>query len=497
MHHITFAVAEPRRVQGVQADFVLEADYWDDFGYKTSFRLRHKKGQTLRDIGLVKIARTHMRGADRSTMTWLPRSFSILSSDTFSLGQDREYYENLKQLPYDLGKRVLAALNDVAADKDKFIRFIDEKVMRASLMRDVPRLIVETQFHGITQGNESLTPYHFSFTRYPQNAHQAQFEIDFKVQPGQSPPTNIHVLIGANGVGKSKLLRDFVMTAASADQLDQGRFRDLRPDIPQGQDTFPFAGVVHVSFSAFDTKIPIDQDLHEGNRIVTVGLEDSEAMSLEDQFVSSIRRVKAGPRRERWLGSMEQLSSNDAILGDVSFDALLDTSSHTAMTHFRSMSSGHKIVILTMSRLVELVEERTLVLLDEPEIHLHPPLLSSLVRSVSDLMVDRNGVALIATHSPVVLQEVPAECVSVLTRVGTDFRAWPLDTESFGESVSRLTSEVFHLNVGRTGYHQVLHELLREFDGDQAQVLDALRDRLGSEGRFVLNALAKQYGPHV
>jgi predicted ATP-dependent endonuclease of OLD family len=74
---------------------------------------------------------------------------------------------------------------------------------------------------------------------------------------------------------------------------------------------------------------------------------------------------------------------------------------------FNTLSSGHKIVLLTMTRLVELVEQRTLVLIDEPEAHLHPPLLSSFVRALSALLKRRNAVAIIATHSPVVLQETP------------------------------------------------------------------------------------------
>jgi hypothetical protein len=38
---------------------------------------------------------------------------------------------------------------------------------------------------------------------------------------------------------------------------------------------------------------------------------------------------------------------------------------------FRKLSSGHKIVLLTITKLVETVEEKSLVLLDEPEAHLH------------------------------------------------------------------------------------------------------------------------------
>ena len=47
---------------------------------------------------------------------------------------------------------------------------------------------------------------------------------------------------------------------------------------------------------------------------------------------------------------------------------------------------------LTVARLVELVEEKTLVLLDEPEEHLHPPLVSALIRALSNLLIYRNGV---------------------------------------------------------------------------------------------------------
>jgi predicted ATP-dependent endonuclease of OLD family len=83
---------------------------------------------------------------------------------------------------------------------------------------------------------------------------------------------------------------------------------------------------------------------------------------------------------------------------------LKDTSSEI----FNKLSSGHKIVLLTITRLVETVEEKTLVMLDEPESHLHPPLLSAFIRALSELLILRNGVAIIATHSPVILQEL--EC---------------------------------------------------------------------------------------
>jgi len=73
----------------------------------------------------------------------------------------------------------------------------------------------------------------------------------------------------------------------------------------------------------------------------------------------------------------------------------------TALKKIQLMSSGHAIVLLTITRLVATVEEKTLVLIDEPESHLHPPLLSAFIRALSELLYDRNGVSIIATHSPV------------------------------------------------------------------------------------------------
>ena len=76
------------------------------------------------------------------------------------------------------------------------------------------------------------------------------------------------------------------------------------------------------------------------------------------------------------------------------------------------MSSGHKIILLTVVNLVNFVEEKTLCNHGiEPEEHLHPRLYQLLFGHYQSLMSYRNGVAIIATHSPVIVQEVPRRCV--------------------------------------------------------------------------------------
>jgi predicted ATP-binding protein involved in virulence len=160
---------------------------------------------------------------------------------------------------------------------------------------------------------------------------------------------------------------------------------------------------------------------------------------------------------------------------------------------FHELSSGHKIVLLTVTRLVESVEERTLVLLDEPESHLHPPLLSAFVRALSDLLVNRNGVAIIATHSPVVLQEVPRECVWRLRRAGDSVTAERPDIETFGENVGTLTSEVFGLEVTKSGFHRMIAETASG-EMSYTDVLATFGGQLGSEARALLQALIAAHG---
>src|SRR5581483_11473983 len=104
----------------------------------------------------------------------------------------------------------------------------------------------------------------------------------------------------------------------------------------------------------------------------------------------------------------------------------------------------------------ESVEERTLVLLDEPEAHLHPPLLSAFVRALSALLTNRNGVAIIATHSPVVVQEVPKNCVWKMRRSGAWVSMERPEAETFGENVGVLTREIFGLEVTKSGFHRML-----------------------------------------
>ena len=154
---------------------------------------------------------------------------------------------------------------------------------------------------------------------------------------------------------------------------------------------------------------------------------------------------------------------------------------------FNGLSSGHKIVLLTITKLVEMVSEKTLVILDEPELHLHPPLLSSFIRSLSHLLIKANGVAILATHSPVILQEVQKDCVYKLTRdIKSDVMdAHRPDIETFAQDIGSLTFEVFGLETKESGFYTLINQIANE-GLDFEESLGRFDNKMGSLGYKLL-----------
>jgi ABC-type multidrug transport system ATPase subunit len=157
---------------------------------------------------------------------------------------------------------------------------------------------------------------------------------------------------------------------------------------------------------------------------------------------------------------------------------------------FDTASSGHKIVLLTLTQLAEVVSERTLVLIDEPEAHLHPPLVMAFVRALSDLLIKRNGVAILATHSPVVAQEVPADCVSLMFRPGGEIQIERPEIETFAENLGALTREIFRVQVTESGHHNLIARIVNDAENID-EVLNRFGNKVGAEGRALARTMLR------
>jgi predicted ATPase len=500
--------------QAVNTAFLLP-DNWDDYGYKTLFTLTVFDEQGEQHvIGNVKIGFVGQTGG--WTEQQIPDQFQALHENFFSLGQDVDYYQSLVyELPHEMAIDVLTTLGDVVYDANRLQLVEDEGSFQTSLLRSVSRSSIEHQFRRVLNGDAPLTEYHFFYEK-AENERYSGINVEFEVTPEYKPSSNIHILIGRNGVGKTTLLNNMVdaLLPERGEEETTGRFYSigLFGDKQSLGDDY-FSGVVSVSFSAFDPfEHPENQtDPNFGMRFNYVGLR-----KYEDRDGKRIKLVKTEPelaeefalslsiclslsaKRNRWIKAVTKLES-DSNFAAMSLLQLLDIYDRDLTENKRNfiasttdlyerMSSGHAIVLLTMTRLIETVEEKTLVLLDEPESHLHPPLLSAFTRALSDLLVNRNGVAIVATHSPVVLQEVPKSCVSILRRTRLVMNVDPPEIETFAENVGTLTREVFGLEVSKSGFHDLLASSVNEGKSYE-QIEEEYLNQLGFEGKIILRSM--------
>jgi predicted ATPase len=494
----------------------LKIDHWNDYSFITMFYLVVFDASGCRhDIGNVKIG---FKGQTTETPTFqkLSAEFPGLDQEFFSLGQEVEFYRKIRLLPEDLGVSVLTGLRDIVISKMLISDLEDELVFGKSLLRDVSLSIINGQFSRVLEGNAELTDFKFRFAR-EESAEFGAVDLRFNVVVGSSPSTNIHALIGRNGIGKTTLLNG--MISAIRGNPAAGIFYDEDEWASTLIEKDYFSGLVSVSFSAFDPFNPPQEqpDPAAGACYFYIGLKDAKKPNrhrtipeLREDCIGALIKCFLNPQKTaRWQRAIEKLCSDENFalmnlrkLETLFYEALsastpdeqADSASFfakyagIATPHLSSMSSGHAIVLLTITKLVANVEEKTLVLLDEPESHLHPPLLSAFIRALAELLHDRNGVAIIATHSPVVLQEIPKTCVWKIFRVGKSIAVRRPEIETFGENVGLLTTEVFSLEVERLGFHEILAKCVsdgRTFD----EIVSEFNGQLGLEARAILMTL--------
>ncbi|MGC5346908.1 AAA family ATPase [Streptomyces sp. DT171] len=472
----------------------LTKDSWDDFGHVTTFDLqvRRQDGRLLH-VGYVRIAHTDMETdpAFRTTAERMPTRFEELPAGYFSLGHQDTYYDTLNTLPEPERHSVLTGLRDIAYQPELIHGVQELTVFQSSLMRgsnptELRRLI------RIAGGRKRILPFRWSYTP-PAQGTATPPTLDFEAVPGSLPSTNVHALIGRNGVGKSSLLRDLAQRIAAGDIAVDG----------SQADTDALTNCVAVSFSAFDKLYAQQPAAPTALPFTYIGLQILEENQLrlktEDEltieFIRSFFTCRIGARGQRWRAAIDTLSysASGFLEGHREhLDALMRSGDQERIVNdllevFNTLSSGHKIALLIVTRLIETVTERTLVLIDEPETHLHPPLLSALIRTLADLLTDRNAMAVMATHSPVVLQEIPASCVYKLRRYGDVLVAERPARETYGENVGELTHEAFGLEVTESGYHAALAELVEQ--GLPYEDIVARFTNLGSEARSILRAM--------
>lgn len=432
---------------------VYNVDNWDDYNFETLYHLcLFKKNGDKQVLGDVKILQAGSRN------TKIPDSFPSLDSEFVSLGQDLEYYENMRKHLPKTHRKVLDSLNDVVVKPQLLDEIETSSGFRNSLIRFNDAKLALRDGLATLEERPLEKGYKFVYSGRIPDAEEG-LSIDVDLQPDDPVPGRIFAIIGRNGVGKTqflaKLARDLATTKRvsmeTANQVESA-FEPARP---------LFSRVIALSFSAFD-KFQRPEPGKYFSYIYCGVRDDSRNLSkraLETKHLDYLKRIVEQDREVHWEEHVANVMGVPKKL--VSIATQIEELEKNLTP---SMSSGQSILTYFISAALAYLKEGALVIFDEPEIHLHPNAVALLMQTLQALLLKFDSYAIIATHSPVVIQEVPRKRVIRFEREGNITSSHPLGHESFGENIAELTRMVFETVEIPNFYKKTLQALAKKHD---------------------------------
>ena len=159
----------------------------------------------------------------------------------------------------------------------------------------------------------------------------------------------------------------------------------------------------------------------------------------------------------------------------------------------KKLSSGQWLYTYIVVNILGAIRRNSLILVDEPEIFLHASLEIHFMRMLKSVLHEFRSKAIIATHSLVVVREVPRACVNVLenTKDGMVIKKPPFET--FGADLQRISSYVFSDNQIVKPYEEWITEQLDKYGG-ASNLLDAVGKDLNEEMIIAIGSMGRTHG---
>lgn len=460
--------------------FYFAKDNWDDFGFKTTYEVVVKIDESVFELGYINLSQ-YPYSDEIINFNNLKKNLS--SYKVISLG-NRKYYEFLNEV-FDSNdrERYFTTLGDLAYNIAELKKLYENPEYRTwgqtrsdliqnSFFRNNNYKEVLTQFHRMALGGR----FHEAYEIDIQNTDGEEV-LHFKIDPESSFPDSLYAIIGNNGSGKTYFIKQLINL-----YLEQTGRKEVKTSADQFSESSQlkeFESLICISYSPFDSNIPRD----EYDNYKFIGIDFSSKEELSVQITKDISRLfeDAGLR---YRGKLEK------IIDKFSFDPwfmeilVYIQSGKFSEEIINILSSGQKIILLSLLSLILNVSEKTLVIIDEPELFLHPPLLKAYISAIEEIVREGNGACLLATHSAIVLQEIPHFNVRKIyfDREINQHKICKIQLKTFGENVSSINDFIFGTDLRNTGFYQRLKNMI----DDGREVPQSLKDVLGDEAILLI-----------
>ena len=369
-------------------------------------------------------------------------------------------------------------------------------------------------------------------------------------------PTDINVLIGSNGIGKSytlKIITDYILKIGLGDIRDLERKEilpfDMRPN---------FSNLILVSYSVFEEFYVdvLDKSVKNKDSYKYFGLRERRS---KDEKIDDFHKISIGkqiPRIDATKAIFKMLYENYQfgdqiwwvnkfllaqetlkkafqfeyiaiekpqieIEGDydilevnnknyILINEKLERSYNLSNLDFINdkctiefieenkiieLSSGQKLFSYIVLNILGELKKESLILIDEPELFLHPNLEIEFIGLLKSILKPFNSKAILATHSLSIVREIPSRCVHIYK----ESNEWGLQIsnppfQTFGADMQRISTYVFGDKSLTKPFEEWLEAYFQKEDVSAEYFLEHLKGQINEEMIMDILRLGKKYG---
>jgi predicted ATPase len=329
---------------------------------------------------------------------------------------------------------------------------------------------------------------------------EADHNLKFHFDHHAPLPKRIAIVIGKNGVGKSQTLGRIVKAALVADKKLVDIESGERPEINrllafaptnEAKSAFPSerGKQARIWYRRFALNRSTSSATGEGVSDVIVQVARSQesiaTMSRWEIFTNAVKAIDnwgqiALPTKKGTFLALEKLMGGGEQTSLKRYSSINEKKDPVRLIEGKGypLSSG-EISFLRFAAQVSLhIENGSLLLLDEPETHLHPNFISQLVALLDSLLEKTGSSAIIATHSVYFVREVfPAQVTVLRINEGGNVITERPALSTFGANVGAISYFVFgedELSKLATRLKTRLLKKFRTWDELYAQYKDEL-----------------------
>lgn len=499
---------------------------WDDFDYKVKFKIYYKnsKQDSEQLLGFVRILKLDIKNTfdyfKKFGIQLDEKNFDVsnlLDETTISLPLEVNFYKKVRVLFESDDERInifFNAIRDASYfidEKEKFSKFGGYS---STLMREgsTSEAIIEKGYQ-ISLG-KSLNTSKFRVDIAFDEDKFDDLVLDFNIEK-EYGERNINLLIGRNGSGKTYIIDNLIRTilGMGVKKIDYPYFNKVLVSAFSPFENFLTVNDLSDFYKSKNTegtqkkvnrnkRIPVNKYNYIGFRNEENKFDKNHPKKRSVEAILSIIKYDED---NLWWGEINKKKLLEDTLGlSIDFDGIfilskkgefisIDEIGFSDSTHLDknkglffkkkndvvALSSGQEIYSYLIPTLISEIESETLLLVDEPELYLHPGLELGLMKMLKKLLKAFKSFAVIATHSSIITREVDREAVNILKREGNYTTITLPSIQTYGSDIESIIAEVFEDDLETKIYEDVIDELI---DEDAGLSLGIINQEFGDAG---------------